>query len=918
MTTSVMTPSKIQQPAVLHLLPFSRNVPSPASKSRKSISHSVTMATEEDTQDSSRTFPVLAVTRSERTPKLRSKSAGVTLYNFTSQSTDGDTGFGNNRKQQQRLLRANSERLSRGQVASFVKSRAKSEYSDRPEAVRCSVRDINDDILGAHSTVLVDVNNNNRSKTGNSKSNSNVSFSPEPLLIPINDKKTKALPKPTAKSKDGLWASQNRSRYWKSSTSNSNESHTKYSNNVDVNPQLHTKAQRRVKLNVNELPRSKTPITENDPDKLNMKNVIAFLQSNSKDSGNLEPNVNPSSPLSGRLPTRSARDASPLKVGRNGVISSKHYTVPARSLDTHQSDTMAGRDEAVLGSSGFRPKSYHAGMGGGALPDRRIVKSEYSTHMVGNSEDIPRPKSLHANRNIQIPESIRKIRENEDHKRPFRLHRFVTLVPEGSANLLNSAESKSVHVQNARTRSNYSRDSITSLTSNPRSGSVNSIRHKVLLSRRPSEQAAMNALLETEKTIIQREARRRNKRAAQNDSPQHAIHNVDTVIKMPRAQYMSEQDPDESEDFDEDNVPFPTVPNSRNKRAKTLSADGRAMTPVSDISKGASNSRTSPTASRPSSMKERRSKAHDNENDYGGSQLTRDTISQFTNRLENEKAYLNRLPSVERARDSNSMKGRSYGHASSSRHTAHGMDKESSHGSPTRSLPEWAKEERMAHQQHLQQLDASSETSKSTSNITGSSSKSSHSIAELEGRVAKTIESKRSPYDNIDSSEMPPLSPRKNNTQKKNESYKQETSLKSLRFSSNVTSSHTPRSHVQNDSNKLENLHSPQRSQQNVNKKTKSSVGDASPQSSQNNTGSFFLTSMITSEPTGHRTLKVESHVPTDSTSGSVSPAPQSRGSGSPVPPAQKEQQSVKLSLRKERNRTRELTYMVDGLDMAG
>ncbi|BFZ10144.1 hypothetical protein BsWGS_13183 [Bradybaena similaris] len=45
-------------------------------------------------------------------------------------------------------------------------------------------------------------------------------------------------------------------------------------------------ATRRVKVNVKELPRSRTPIAENDPDRLNMNHVIAFLQANKAATGN--------------------------------------------------------------------------------------------------------------------------------------------------------------------------------------------------------------------------------------------------------------------------------------------------------------------------------------------------------------------------------------------------------------------------------------------------------------------------------------------------------------------------------------------------------------------------------------------------------------------------------------------------------
>lgn len=96
----------------------------------------------------------------------------------------------------------------------------------------------------------------------------------DPLKADVNQ----SLPKPVFKPTE-CWKLHDHKRSYQSG--NHGKGLERHKRNMDLEQRSGFQlATRRVKVNVKELPRSRTPIAENDPDKLNMNHVIAFLQAN--------------------------------------------------------------------------------------------------------------------------------------------------------------------------------------------------------------------------------------------------------------------------------------------------------------------------------------------------------------------------------------------------------------------------------------------------------------------------------------------------------------------------------------------------------------------------------------------------------------------------------------------------------------
>ncbi|GFS16497.1 hypothetical protein ElyMa_006798100 [Elysia marginata] len=633
------------QPSVLQLLPFSNN--NVGVKRHAQGVHSATYS--ESGQD--REFPMLAVTRSENA-RPRSKSANVPSESSSLQARVGEKKF--DQGQQRRLFRASSERLARGAERTSAsdnsqssatnnkhknKLRARSDYGistfhKRPEVVKISVNDINEQILGKNrvrSAVAVDEAVS--SKTCDSPNgafrmrlkDSEVEGGESKECRGEGEKASKGLfPKSALKPSQGRWPNSGLT-FWSSAATAPNHA------NIRSTPRIGHQHQggkteaagsresntapaevyfrrdgRRVKLNVNELPRSKTPIADNDPDKLNMQHVIAFLQSSNAEENDRRRDLDvPGNPFakfgSGQLPAkRSAINgvitASP---DQNGLVSIRPTQTGARfgAVSPGKTGRFLSDEETEITphrlsfnktkADGEKDKNAPGGTNGSESMElyrkTRITSnnhggilqySDFKAHSVNISDKVSITPGGYPNlQDIHIPLSIRKIRDSTQSSdtKPFRLHRFLTLVSNGQENLPDAPAKIERSAGGAEQSKNVrSRDKRRAF----RNGSGNDKAEKRRSRQRRYHPDSNLYYLDVSSPFNDRPrskgGSRGSSKSRQDDTDSEQLRkDVQRVIRLPRAHYEA--------DSDEEGSPYCTVPAARNKRALTLSAQGRAI-----------------------------------------------------------------------------------------------------------------------------------------------------------------------------------------------------------------------------------------------------------------------------------------------------------------------------------------------------
>ncbi|ESO84970.1 hypothetical protein LOTGIDRAFT_168228 [Lottia gigantea] len=358
LTTMLMTDS--WQPSVLQLTPFGSN---DASSQNDILYH-------EERNNVNKGFPRLAVTRVNNFQSARHK-----IVRSVSECADRPKVFSN---------RPCSLQGPRSQSEQSVK------YKTAVKDNGFSVKDLNDQIIySANTEILLKNDGNQKPKSWLCSSSSDFTD------------QVKYLPKPNvSRSLDGRYfLPQN--GFWRAVTLTPGE--------IDLRKQkvYQDAKQRKIphlkhKVNVNSLPRSNTPITDYDPDRLNMKNVVAFLQKNNGESNTNSKTTNHVATKSQSEPTTSPR--------RTEVTPSPHK---------FKSD---------------------------------VIKRDRSSHRVRISEPVPsmEQRFKKSESNYRKP----KGKENATRSvRQFRLHRFLTMAAHDSDQTFNdSVASKAYPVYSPRER----------------------------------------------------------------------------------------------------------------------------------------------------------------------------------------------------------------------------------------------------------------------------------------------------------------------------------------------------------------------------------------------------------------------------------------------------------------------------------
>lgn len=176
---------------------------------------------------------------------------------------------------------------------------------------------------------------------------------------------------------------------------------------------------KKYKLNVNQLPRSNTPINDHDPDKLNMKQVIRFLQTQ-------KPAISP------RPDTRVTKSPERRIVENTPKTAPAHLKVGDKiRSDLKTSDSMRSRTSEISIASRSKSVSRDNEISTRTSPSHntRFHMSHKNETTVTNSYTSMKDKhtrSFHDNSNDRD-----RNRQSRKRVREFHLHRFLALAPNG-------------------------------------------------------------------------------------------------------------------------------------------------------------------------------------------------------------------------------------------------------------------------------------------------------------------------------------------------------------------------------------------------------------------------------------------------------------------------------------------------------
>lgn len=395
-TVLLMTDS--WQPTVLRLVPFSQNNAKHNDKKRSGRGES-----------GSKSFPVLAVTRTGKTEKVmtaNSSDSRQTPSRSAASSRSDILTEPDTTKSEISIATAKDSLYTTFTYATdyqedartpihrhakrYQKKKVPKSHMDMNEAIKFPVQDLNEQISSTSSFKSVENVNEWKNNEVNKLDNTRTKL-PKPSLCQSTDINIKT-PAPV----NGVR---------RSVPLTPGELELKRIRESYKFEQL--QKGKKYKLNINQLPRSTTPINDHDPDKLNMKQVIAFLQTKAtRDSRN-------------KIQSPNAKDG---KSPRSRKITSHSTQCAKVSLrSTNPKDSIPARSYT---STAHNDRN---------TPGRESVLSTKSTPNFSSEKRAERyPNSLSSRSYIERSRSKRA--EHGKHRKPmkeFKLYRFLTAAPDG-------------------------------------------------------------------------------------------------------------------------------------------------------------------------------------------------------------------------------------------------------------------------------------------------------------------------------------------------------------------------------------------------------------------------------------------------------------------------------------------------------
>ena len=398
--STVLLMADTWQPTVLRLVPFSNN--NARCPDKKGLTKG---------QMSARNFPVLAVTRSSANSDSRSEAKSVNSHrsdladdisvfsdaNFSGITTK--TGY------------TDQSQTTNGQRKKYAKKKVPEVHSDMKEAMKFSVQDLNDQISSSsslHSSEHKDETKDKYSKLDNTRTKlpkPSICASPDSRFCsPINGVRRSVPLTPgemeLQRIRDSYCAEQIQKR-------------------------------KKYKLNINQLPRSTTPINDHDPDKLNMKQVIAFLQT--KSSKDTQKKV-----ISEKRAYLTSSN------GRNPTNGRATNNLPNSPKVTYENDNgnKLSRSNTIVKEDKLDPDNTRTTNGCVS------VMSTKSTPNFSFNSKTGRDSKISTTNSVKSYKERSKDRKHTKHKpmKEFKLYRFLAVAPDGRSERLATSITESVPV----------------------------------------------------------------------------------------------------------------------------------------------------------------------------------------------------------------------------------------------------------------------------------------------------------------------------------------------------------------------------------------------------------------------------------------------------------------------------------------
>lgn len=391
--STVLLMTDAWQPTVLRIVPFSSN--NARSLDRKSSGKGA---------NGSRGFPVLAVTRSagQKSSSASSGSRSGGRSAASDQNSDGYSIISNASRNTSAIERNQTPRTdtSSAKQRKFAKKKVPEMHSEMKEAIKFSVQDINDQISSTSSL------NSSENKDENKEKHCRV------------DNTRTRLPKPSLSSSPEL-------RTYYSPVNGVRRSVPLTPGELELQRIRDSyyveqvQKRKKYKLNVNQLPRSTTPINDHDPDKLNMKQVIAFLQTKTIKDNHKKV-----------VPEKKQSDTGARNV--NVRYARKYSDVPSVSTSPSPKKIFAKDTVQGLSRSNSEVKTVDRTDNTRMFPGCiSVMSTKSSPNFSCSSQATPKPSKAPSTRSSRSFRSKDKKSDRQKPVKEFKLYRFLAIAPDG-------------------------------------------------------------------------------------------------------------------------------------------------------------------------------------------------------------------------------------------------------------------------------------------------------------------------------------------------------------------------------------------------------------------------------------------------------------------------------------------------------
>ena len=436
------------QPTVLRIVPFSSN------NARVDERHMTVKG-----PNASRGFPVLAVTRQQKSGSAASGSrsggkSSSSIRSIVRTESDAYSVASNTSTHTTNHVKLPDTQHSASKQKRFAKKRVPEMHSEMKEAIRFSVQDINDQVSSSSSLTSQD-DNSTESKERHSRVDNTRTRFPKPSLSSTSDARAFYTPvngirRSVPLTPGELELQRIRENYY-----------------VDQ-----VQRRKKYKLNVNQLPRSTTPINDHDPDKLNMKQVIAFLQT--------------------KTVKENSRSFANDRKSENGAKNEQYSRRHSQSLSvTSQTPTIKFSRESIQSVS--RSNSEVKTMDSSKHENTRQIPGCMSVMSSKSSPNFPSTSKspVKANKAPSI-HSTRSYRDNGSDKskavKEFKLYRFLAIAPDGqcqgfASTVTNAVPTLEKSIVTEELRNNESSRSLYTNRSKDREAGATRVLHRHAINR---------------------------------------------------------------------------------------------------------------------------------------------------------------------------------------------------------------------------------------------------------------------------------------------------------------------------------------------------------------------------------------------------------------------------------------------------